>query len=247
MVWVNRRFTKGLSWQVAYTWSHATSNVPLTSFTSATTDPFNFAIDQGDSDLDSRHMLVSNAVYALPTFKNRGSLVSSIFGNWQINGILTLLSGAPLDVTTGAPANYFGLSSNGSGGFRPDLVPGVPIYLRGADKTVFLNPAAFALPAPGTFGNLKRGFVRQPGLKNIDFSVAKNWKGLERNGIQFRAEMFNLFNHANFNGFDPGLGAVFNTAGKFTGFSNTTGPNADFGHLGSVRRPREIQFGIKFT
>src|SRR5258707_9610760 len=212
MVGVNRRFTKGLSWQVAYTWSHATSNVPLTSFTSATTDPFNFAIDQGDSDLDRRHMFVSNAVYALPTFKNRGSLVSNILGNWQLNGIVTLLSGAPLDVTTGIPPGYFGLASNAPGGFRPNLVPGAPIYLQGADKTVFLNPAAFALPAPGTFGNLKRGFVRQPGLKNIDFLVAKNWKVGERYGIQFRAEMFNLFNNPTFNGFVPSLVSELNTS-----------------------------------
>jgi hypothetical protein len=241
-VWINRRFTNRLSWQVAYTWSHATSNIPLTSFTSATTDPFNFNLDQGDSDLDRRHMLVSNAVYALPTFKNRGSLVSSLLGNWQINGILTLLSGIPLDVTTGVPAGYLGFAGNAPAGFRPDLVPGQPIYLHGADKTVYLNPAAFALPAPGQFGNLRRGFVRQPGLRNVDFSVAKNWKLKEKYGIQFRAEMFNLFNAANFNGFDPGLGASFNTAGKFTGFNNT-----NFGKLNSDRGPRNIQFGIKFN
>ncbi len=241
-VWVNRRFTNRLSWQVAYTWSHATSNVPLTSFTSATTDPFNFNLDQGDSDLDRRHMFVSNAVYALPSFKSRGSLVNNILGNWQLNGILTLLSGIPLDVTTGAPAGYFGFASNAPAGFRPDLVPGQPIYLHGADKTVYLNPAAFALPAPGHFGNLRRGFVRQPGLRNVDFSVAKNWKVKEKYGIQFRAEMFNLFNTTNFNGFDPGLGASFNTAGTFTGFNN-----ANFGKLNSDRGPRNIQFGIKFN
>src|SRR5437764_5717382 len=185
-LWINRRFTNRLSWQVAYTWSHATSNVPLTSFTSATTDPFNFNIDKGDSDLDRRHMFVSNAVYALPTFKNRGSLVSNILGNWQLNGIVTLLSGTPLDVQTGISGQYFGLYSNAPAGFRPDLVPGAPIYLHGPDKTVYLNPAAFKFPAPGQFGNLKRGFVRQPGLKNVDFSVAKNWKFKEKYGIQFR-------------------------------------------------------------
>ncbi len=246
-VWVNRRFTKGLSWQVAYTWSHATSNVPLTSFTSATTDPFNFAIDQGDSDLDRRHMLVSNAVYALPTFKKWGSLASNLLGNWQLNGIVTLLSGAPLDVTTGISGNYFGLAASAPGGFRPDLVPGVPIYLNGPDKRIFLNPAAFTLPAPGTFGNLRRGFVRQPGLANVDFSVAKNWKVKEKYGIQFRAEMFNLFNHAEFNGFDPGLGLGLgrDTNHKFTG--TFTRNNGNFGKLGGTRRPREIQFGIKFN
>jgi hypothetical protein len=124
----------------------------------------------------------------------------------------------------------------------PDLVSGQPIYLHGPDSTVYLNPKAFALPAPGKFGNLKRGFVRQPGLNNIDFSVAKNWKIKERYGIQFRAEMFNLFNHTNFNGFDAGLGAGFDTTGKFTGFSNT-----NFGRLNSDRGPRNIQFGIKFN
>jgi hypothetical protein len=247
-VWINRRFTNRLSWQVAYTWSHATSNVPLTSFTSATTDPFNFNLDKGDSDLDRRHMLVSNAVYSLPTFKNKGSLVSALLGNWQINGILTVLSGIPLDVTTGLSPQYFGLAGAAAGGFRPDLVTGVPIYLKGADKTIYLNPAAFAIPAPGTFGNLKRGFVRQPGLTNIDFSVAKNWKVKEKYGIQFRAEMFNLFNKTNFNGFDPGLGITVNrTAGGalIDGSFNRT--NGNFGRLNSDRGPRNIQLGIKFT
>src|SRR5882724_7549600 len=209
-IWVNRRFTNRLSWQVAYTLSHTTSNVPLTSFTSGTTDPFNFDLDKGDSDLDRRHMLVSNAVYALPTFKNRGSLVSNILGNWQVNGIVTVLSGLPLDVTTGLSSLYFGLQSNLNTPFRPNLVPGVPIYLHGADKTIYLNPAAFALPPVGQFGNLRRGTVRQPGLTNVDFSLAKNWKIKEKYGLQFRAEMFNLFNHTEFNGFNNGLGANFN-------------------------------------
>jgi hypothetical protein len=246
-VWINRRFTNRLSWQVAYTWSHATSNVPLTSFTNATTDPFNFNLDQGDSDLDRRHMLVSNAVYALPTFKNKGSLVSNLLGNWQVNGILTLLSGTPLDVTTGLSSLYFGLAANAPAGFRPNLVPGVPIYLHGANKTIYLNPAAFTLPAPGQFGNLRRGFVRQPGLRNVDFSLAKNWKVKEKYGIQFRAEMFNLFNTTNFNGFDPGLGLnVHRDAnGKLDG--TFTQNNTNFGTLNSDRGPRNIQFGIKFN
>src|SRR5437870_1330076 len=244
-IWVNRRFTKGLSWQVAYTFSHATSNVPLTSFTSATTDPFNFNIDKGDSDLDRRHMFVSNAVYALPSFKSRGSLVSSILGNWQLNGIVTLLSGIPLDINSGIGGLYFGLAAGAPAGFRPDLVPGVPIYLHLPDKTKYLNPAAFALPAPGKFGNLRRGTVRQPGLTNVDFSVAKNWKVKEKYGIQFRAEMFNLFNHTQFNAFSNALGANFSGA-TFTAFNNTLGTGT-FGQLSSARPPRNIQLGIKFN
>ena len=237
-VWVNRRFTSRLSYQVSYTWSHAVSNVPLTSFTSATTDPFDYNRDKGDSDLDRRHMLVSNAVYGLPTFKKWGSFASNILGDWQLNGILTLLGGTPLDVVSNVNQNYVGLAGNPSGGFRPDLVTGVPIYLNTSDPTQYLNPAAFKLPALGQFGNLKRGFVRQPGIKSVDFSVAKNWRFKERYGIQFRAEMFNLFNHVNFNGFDPGLGID-----AFTGNRN----NGNFGRLNSDRGPRNIQFGFKFT
>ena len=246
-VWINRRFTDRLSYQVAYTWSHAVSNVPLTSFTSATTDPFNYDLDKGDSDLDRRHMFVSNAVFGLPTFKKWGSLASNILGDWQLNGIVTVLSGIPLDVTTGLSGNYFGMATNAPGGFRPDLVSGVPIYLKGPDKTLYLNPAAFTIPAPGTFGNLRRGFVRQPGLTNVDFSVAKNWKIRERYGIQFRAEMFNLLNHTNFNGFDPGLGLTLNrtAAGVFNGTFTRT--NGNFGQLNTDRGPRNIQFGIKFN
>ncbi|HSS20439.1 MAG TPA: carboxypeptidase regulatory-like domain-containing protein [Pyrinomonadaceae bacterium] len=242
-VWLNRRFTNRMSWQVAYTLSHATSDVPLTSFTSSTTDPFDFSKDKGDSDLDRRHMLVANAVYGLPTFQKWGSVASHVLGDWQLNGIVTLLSGIPLDVFTNANPNYLGLASTpGNGGYRPNLVAGAPIYLHGPDKTIYLNPAAFSLPAPGTFGNLRRGFVRQPGLANVDFSVAKNWKVKERYGIQFRAEMFNLFNHTNFNGFDAGMGAGFDAAGHFTGFTNT-----NFGRLNTDRGPRNIQLGIKFN
>jgi hypothetical protein len=139
------------------------------------------------------------------------------------------------------------MAANAPGGYRPDLVPNQPIYLRGPDKTLYLNPAAFTLPAPGTFGNLRRGFVRQPGITNVDFSLAKNWKIRERYGIQFRAEMFNLFNHTNFNGFDPGLGLTLNrtAAGVFDG--TFTRSNGNFGRLNTDRGPRNIQFGIKFN
>jgi hypothetical protein len=89
--------------------------------------------------------------------------------------------------------------------------------------------------------------VRQPGLKNVDFSLAKNWKVRERYGIQLRAEMFNLFNHTNFNGFDPGLGLSVHrdASGKLDGTFTQT--NGNFGKLNTDRGPRNIQFGIKFN
>ncbi|MDT5121361.1 MAG: hypothetical protein QOC96_843 [Acidobacteriota bacterium] len=238
-VWLNRRFVNRLSYSVSYTWSHTLSDVPLTSFTSATTDPFNYHLDYGDADLDRRHIFVANAVYALPSFSRFGSFAGHVLGGWQLNTIVTIYSGTPLDVFSGVNANYNGLSAApANGGLRPNLVPGQSIYLSTSDGTQYLNPAAFALPALGTFGNLSRGLVRQPGIRNVDFSLAKNWALRERYRIQFRAEFFNLFNRANFNGFDPNLGID-----AFTG--NRT--NGNFGKLTSDLGPRNVQFGLKLN
>lgn len=242
-IWLNRRFTKRLSYSVSYSWSHALSDVPLTSFTSGTTDPFNYHLDYGDADLDRRHIFVANAVYALPTFGRVGSFVDQVLGGWQLNSIVTIYSGIPLDVFSGAPPNYNGLAANpANGGLRPDLVPGQSIYLHTSDSTAYLNPAAFALPPLGTFGNLTRGMVRQPSIHNVDFSLAKNWSMRERYRLQFRAEFFNLFNHTNFNGFGNSVFVV--TPGSNT---ITTSVNSQFGFLNSDLGPRNIQFGLKLN
>ncbi|HXG68915.1 MAG TPA: hypothetical protein VNO70_27700, partial [Blastocatellia bacterium] len=241
-VWLNRRFSERLAFQVSYSWGHAITDVPLASFTNATTDPFNYALDRGDADLDRRHMFVFNTVYYLPSLTSWGALASHILGDWQLNVIGTFLGGLPLEIQTGA--NTAGLAANAPGGFRPDLVPGVPIYLDiPGDKAAILNPAAFALPGVGRFGNLGRGALRQPGVENIDLSIAKNWRVTERYNIQFRAEMFNAFNHVNFNGFANNLG--FQNLASDPNFGRPTDPN--FGRANSTRGPREIQFGLKFS
>jgi hypothetical protein len=233
-VWVNRRFTEGLAFQVAYTWAHNISNVPTQSYISATTDVFNYNLDRGDSDLDRRHMFIFNATYALPTFKRWGSLASSLLGDWQFNTITTLMSGTPLNILSGV--NTTGQTSATTQ--RPNLVPGVPIYANvPGDPAQILNPAAFAVPAAGQFGDLGRNVVRGPGIKNVDFSLAKNWKVGERYGLQFRAEMFNAFNFVNFRS-----GNATQAAGLI---NNQLGTN--FGRATSTRGPREIQFGLKFN
>src|ERR1051325_199926 len=245
-IWVNRRFTNRFQYSVAYTWGHALSDVPLTSFTSGTTDPFNYHLDYGDADLDRRHTFITNAVYELPSFKSRGAAVNKVFGDWQLNSIVSYLGGSPLDVYSGANPNYLGLGATpANGGFRPNLVPGVPIYLNGPNSTLYVNPAAFSLPAPGTFGNLSRGTVRQPSIFNTDFSAAKNFAIHERYRIQFRAEFFNVFNHPNFNGFTNTSFNFTQTAGP--GGTYKAKPNAAFGILGSDLGPRNIQFGLKFS
>jgi hypothetical protein len=146
-------------------------------------------------------------------------------------------------VTSGA--NTAGVSTCcGNIGQRPNLVVGVTIYLPSPrDPLQYLNPAAFSLPEVGQYGSLGRGSIRGPGTKNFDLSVVKNWRIRDRYSLQFRAEMFNAFNHANFNGIDPGL-SLNNVAGD-ENFGKPLNPN--FGRITATRGPREILFGLKFN
>ena len=223
-LWLNRRFSKRLAFQAAYTWGHAISDVALTSFTNTTSDPFNFRSDKGDADLDRRHTFVSNVVYVLPSVKRWGRAADLALSDWQLNAIASYFGATPIDITTGA--NTIGTAA--AVGQRPNYT-GAPLYLHTNDSTQHLNPAAFARPAPGQLGTLGKGAVRGTPISTVDFSVAKNWRFHERYGIQFRTEFFNLFNHTNFVGFDTDI------------------RNLSFGTLNTAQSPREAQLGIKFT
>ena len=223
-LWLNRRFTDRIAFQAAYTWGHAISDVALTSFTNTTSDPFNFNSDRGDADLDRRHTFVGNVVYALPTFSQWGKVAEFALGDWQLNAIASYFGATPLDITTGA--NTLGTAS--AVGQRPNYT-GAPLYLNTGDATQHLNPAAFSRPAAGQIGTLGKGSVRGKPITNFDFSMAKNWRFRERYGFQFRAEFFNVFNHANFVGFDLDI------------------RNNTFGRLTNTQASREIQLGFKFT
>lgn len=107
----------------------------------------------------------------------------------------------------------------------------------------WLNPAAFSLPAAGQFGSLGRGVIRTPGSQNFDIAIVKNWRFGERYNIQFRTEMFNAFNHANFNGVVTN--ANFQNLRAETDFGKIRDSN--FGRITGTLAPREIQFGFKFN
>jgi hypothetical protein len=224
-LWLNRRFTDRLAFQVAYTWGHSISDVALTSFTNSTSDPFNFRADKGDADLDRRHTFVSNVVYVLPSARRWGRAADLALGDWQLNMIASRFGATPIELITNA--NTIGTAS--AVGQRPNYT-GAPLYLHTSDATQFLNPAAFARPAPGQMGTLGKGAVRGKPITTVDFSLAKNWRFNERYGIQFRTEFFNLFNHTNFVGYNLDISQ----------------PSA-FGLLTATQAPREIQLGLKFT
>jgi Carboxypeptidase regulatory-like domain len=223
-LWLNRRFTNRLAFQAAYTWGHAISDVALTAFTNATSDPFNFHADKGDADLDRRHTFVGNVVYVLPNFRQWGKAAEYLLGDWQVNAIASRFGATPIDIIDGA--NTLGTAS--AVGQRPNYT-GAPLYLHTSDSTKHLNPAAFATPAPGQLGTLGKGSVRGVPITNIDFSMAKNWRYKERYGFQFRAEFFNVFNHPNFVGYDLDT------------------RNSTFGTLNATQASREVQLGFKFT
>ena len=246
-LWLNRRFSERLAFQVAYTWAHTISDVPIQSFTNSTTDPFDYSLDKGDSDLDRRHSFVGNMVYQLPSFKNWGSAGKHILGDWQLNAIYSYFGNTPVDILSGV--NTYGTAGNVNP--RPNLVPGVPIYLHTSDSTQWLNPAAFALPGVGQIGSLGKGSIRGKPIHNVDFSINKNWRFKEKYGLQFRAEMFNAFNHTNFVGFNNNLqfdGVQFTSLNPNVLNPNFGKPNnGSFGQLTAAQNPREIQFGLKFT
>jgi hypothetical protein len=238
-VWLNRRFSKRMAFQASYTWSHAISDVALTSFTNSVTDPFNFKLDRGDADLDRRHSFVGNVVYELPTFKRWGSFASKALGGWQVNGIFSFFGSTPVNITDNV--NTAGIAAGVAE--RPNLVQGVPIYLNNGDSTQWLNPAAFSLPALGQIGTLGPGSIRGKPITNVDASIDKNWRFGERYNIQFRMEGFNIFNHPSFNGFNTQV--AFDSNGRGIGLDQQ-GTN-HFGKLNSATGHREFQFGLKLS
>jgi hypothetical protein len=183
---------------------------------------------------------VANAVYELPSFKRYGAVSTHILGGWQLNVIASFLGGTPVDVASGA--NTAGLALSGNLDHRPVLIPAVSVYLHNSDdKLQYLNPAAFSLPAVGRFGSLGRGSIRGPGSKNFDISVVKNWIVRKHYSLQFRAEFFNAFNHANFKFVDGFLGLGSVAADENFGKAH----NPNFGRITGTQGPREIQFALK--
>ena len=125
---------------------------------------------------------------------------------------------------------------------RPDLVPGVSLKPPGGSSIgEWINTAAFAMPANGTFGNAPRDVARGPGAWQIDMGVGKNILLTERVGLQFRTEVFNIFNHPQY-----GLPqATFGVPG-FATITNTVNTTTPVSPVGSGT-PREIQFTLRFT
>lgn len=123
-------------------------------------------------------------------------VAGKLLAGWQVSGIVSARTGLPINILVTRKASDM-LDGN-SRNQRPDRVPGVALYPANQTINNWLNPAAFAVPAKGTWGNLGRNAARGPGYWETDTALEKSTPIGERVNLTFRAEAFNLFNHPNF-------------------------------------------------
>jgi hypothetical protein len=238
---LNKRAGHGLNFGLAYTYAKSidAASVFYGSGANGTTifpqDNYDTRAEKGLSDFDIRHRFVANYVYQIPSLRHLASAMPQrLADGWQITGILTLQTGQPLSVLTGANA-----SSTGEGTDRPDLI-GNP---NAGPHTVaqWFNTAAFTMNAPLAFGNAGRNIVEGPPFRNFDFALLKDTRIAEAANLEFRAELFNVFNHPNF-----ALPGNILTAPNFGALFQTPDVAQNNVGLGSGG-PRLIQFGLKLS
>jgi hypothetical protein len=176
-------------------WSHSINDDGIGGGESDTPqNVFCRACEKASSDFDVRDTFNVSAVYRLPV-----RVARAILGGWQLSGIATARTGLPVNVVLNRSNSSLPDLYSVSGSERPNLVPGVSLTPAGGQTPQdWINPAAFTIPAAGTFGNAGRNLVRAPGLWQVDAALSKTINFTERAGLQFRAEAFNLFNRAQY-------------------------------------------------
>lgn len=214
----------GLTSQVAYTWSHALDEVtayrgalPQNSIAtgSGCGAVFNagFKCDYGNSDFDTRNTGIVQLTYDVPGLEKWKGFTHG----WQLNSLMNFHGGQPFNVLSDSDT-----TGTNTGTQRSNLIPGANPgagYKQEKPNASWLNPNAFSDPSPGTFGTLRRNQFYGPGYNDVDFSVFKNTAIKERVTVQIRAEMFNLFNRANYAPPDTKSNdfAIYDTIGDYNG------------------------------
>ncbi len=243
---LRRKMSKGLSYALNYTFSHGLANFGDNLTAGAfPQNAYNYGAEMSNSNLDIRSRFVGNFIYDLPfgqgkRFLSNPGAASRWLGGWQLNGIVTLQTGSPYSVT--APNDgLMGFTHSVYADCIGDPFSGATTDHNSYTTTGFLiNPAAFAAPAPGTFGTCAPRKFHGPGIQMVDLSLFKQFRFTERWQLQFRAEFFNAFNHPNFG--NPSVDV--SSPGSFGKVSNTLAPilGTDSGGPGD---PREIQLALK--
>jgi len=230
----------------SYTFSHSieiSSTDAFANYLSTSNSIAGPNIDRGNSDFDIRHAFTAGVTYDLPSPASN-KLAHAVLGGWSLDTFV-LARSAPPDNLMGAMIFAAGTALYP----RPDVVPGVPVELYGAQfpggKT--FNSAAFSEPPTGQQGNFGRNVLRGFGASQVDIALQRQFHLTENVGLRFRAEFFNMFNHPNFGSPDNDL-----TSPLF-GYSTQTlasslgsgGLNGGFNPLYQIGGPRSIQFALK--
>ncbi len=215
-----KRLSRGLLFDASYTWSKSLDTNSLNSSGFSVQDSYDIPNQYGLSDFDARHRFVLSATFELPFDGN------AWMRGWQLAAIVQAQSGNPVNIVT-SNSTLTGVANT----VRPDLVG--PIHIVGSVDQWF-DPSAFM--AVNRFGNLGRNVVIGPAFHNTDLSVTKTMTLAQRYRLQFRADVFDLFNHPNFG--PPGNIVGSPTFGKI---SRTRLP------AGEAGSSRQIQLAVKLS
>jgi outer membrane receptor protein involved in Fe transport len=230
---LQRRFSRGLTVSVAYTWAKALDEsggdkaFANVSGAGNVQNPFDRRAEKGRTDGDVRHRLVTSYLYELPFFRGN-NLAGKVLGGWELGGILTMRTGQPFRVNTGRDNAQTGNSNTD----RPDLIGDPKLSSdrpRGEQVARFFNTAAFRANAVGTFGTAGRNIIQGPGYFNWDMSLKKAFRITEGHQLQFRWDVFNVPNRPNFNSLVTNLNAP------------------TFGQIDGVEPGRIMQFSLKYV
>ncbi len=229
-----QRMSHGLQMLASYTWSHTLDVTTDSNGGGTPMIPYWWKADYGNSNWDIRHRFLATFVYEVPFFSTSNPIVKGLFSKWQANGIVTLQTGLPFNVSTGTDT----ANTASSGTYRPDLVHAPSDNCGRGHLVGCIDPSAFTVadlypinPNHYAYGNAGRNLLHGPGAETVNFSLFKNFPIRERVRFQLRFETFGLFNHANFG--NPS--STINTSS----FGNITSLN------GSAPGTRNIQFGAK--
>ena len=218
---------KSLQFLASYTWSQSRDNA---SGFENLLNPFCFKCDRELSGFDIRNRFVFSYTYDLPfdRLASSGGWKRKLLSGWQIGGITTFQSGVPVRLTD------LGSDNSLTGGFdfepvdRPSLIGKIRTMNPRNPANLYFDPSAFTLEPLGQIGNIPHDLFAGPGVNNWDFSLLKRTSIKENYTWEFRAEFFNIFNHAQF----------LNPDGDIAG---------NFGKVTSARDPRFIQFATKIS
>lgn len=229
---LTRRFANRFSLLASYVWARDMNIADVSPTAGAglvLADENDPARDYGRSTNDIRHNFVASYLYALPLVKRFGLFGKEVLNGWEINGVTTLQSGAPVNIVSNKDTNFDGVATD-----RPNVV-GDPSLGSGRSRSQkiaeYFNTAAYSLPT-GTqlYGNSRRNSLSGPGYVNTDISAFKRFAVYEQSTLLFRAEIFNAFNNVNLNLDNPNV--------KFG--------TALFGKITSSGPPRIVQLALKF-